>query len=293
MERYAIGIDVHKKFLNAHMVFGEYREMNKDVDRFIDSFNKEFRRFPPRAPEYIRMARYLGNRDCYILIENSTNSHDLFHSFVGLGLKVIVGHATDLKLITKSHIKNDRIDAVKLATYMRKRLHGEMEFSESYIPSLEWMNKKESCRYVAEDRLIVSNTKKQIRSHLAVIGNRDYDDYSDILAKKVREQLKGLNDPCLDHLLSKAESTMNRIESDTDRLWKDLGAYSMTRIIFSLPGAGKLTACYLTTLIIDITRFSTYKQFVAFFGIVPKVRDTGIRFPNAGSPAGAILSQDV
>jgi len=47
------------------------------------------------------------------------------------------------------------------------------------------------------------------------------------------------------------------------------------RIISSIPGFGVVSSSYLSSLIIDINRFGSQSEFAAYFGIVPKQRDSG------------------
>jgi hypothetical protein len=96
------------------------------------------------------MARFMKNKECHILIENSTKSHEVYWILKSLGFDVTVAHATDLRNITDSVRKTDRNDAYELAAYMRRRLNGEVEFAESFITSHEWMGKREMCGYLAD-----------------------------------------------------------------------------------------------------------------------------------------------
>jgi len=46
----------------------------------------------------------------------------------------------------------------------------------------------------------------------------------------------------------------------------------VTKIIMSIPGAGIITASTISAYIDDINRFSSYKQFSSYAGLVPWVQ---------------------
>ena len=130
----AVGIDVHKEMCTGHATFGGITKPKPKQQDLIDRFNEDFKRFPSDVKGMTDLARYLKGHEVHILIENSTKSHDIYWILKGLGLDVIVAHSSDLNNITKSMRKNDDNDAYQLAHYMRRRLIGEIEFHESYIP---------------------------------------------------------------------------------------------------------------------------------------------------------------
>jgi len=48
----------------------------------------------------------------------------------------------------------------------------------------------------------------------------------------------------------------------------------MYDLIWSIPGFGRISAAYLTSMIMDIGRFPSRNSFTAYFGIVPKMRES-------------------
>ena len=98
----AIGIDIHKQNCVAYATHGGLKEPRPKHKEFIDRFNEDFRRFPSDVRGMTDMARALKGHEVHILVENSTKTHDIYWILKGLGLEVIVAHATDLKNITES-----------------------------------------------------------------------------------------------------------------------------------------------------------------------------------------------
>ena len=279
---WAIGMDVHKDTCTARIVCGEYGKSSKRIDDFIESFDTKFRRFPSGASEFLEMARFMKGKDCHILIENSTKSHEVYWILRSLGFDVTVAHATDLNRITSSVKKTDRNDAYELASYMRRRLNGEIEFAESFIPSHDWMRRREICRYLADEKSELTVTKKQIRAYLLLHGMHTRREYKDITSKGAISELMGFKDTVLSLYLKRVEHLKARIGFTEKAIMSDFMNIPMFRTIYSMVGAGILTSAYLTSLIVDIGRFSSKKSFSASFGLTPKLRDSGGSEPECG-----------
>lgn len=199
-----------------------------------------------------------------------------------LGFDVTVAHAADLRNITGSVRKTDLNDAYELASYMRKRVNGEIEFSESFIPSHEWMKRREICRYLADERAELTVTKKQIRSYLLLHGIHTKKQYSDITSMAARSELMGLKDPVLSLYLKRATDLKARIAFTEKAIMMDFLKIQAFKTIYSMVGAGILTAAYLTSLIVDIDRFPSKKSFSASFGLTPRMHDSGNNEPECG-----------
>lgn len=279
---WAIGMDVHKETCTAKILCGEYGKKSKRIDDFTESFDTKFRRFSSGAPEFLEMARFMKNKECHILIENSTKSHEVYWILKSLGFDVTVAHATDLRNITDSVRKTDRNDAYELAAYMRRRLNGEVEFAESFIPSHEWMGKREMCRYLADEKSELTVTKKQIRAHLLLHGIHTQKEYRDITSKAAISELMRFKDTIIHLYIKRVEHLKTRISFTEKTVMADFMHIPMFRTIYSMVGAGILTSAYLTSMIVDIDRFPSKKSFSASFGLTPKMRDSGDSEPECG-----------
>jgi transposase len=54
------------------------------------------------------------------------------------------------------------------------------------------------------------------------------------------------------------------------------GANDMNvELLESIPGIGRQTAVQLMSMIVDVTRFKDPERLCAYFGMVPRVRDSG------------------
>ena len=277
--RIAVGVDLHSKTAVAHAVHAGGGEPGMREAEFLDGFNREFGGVPSTPEEMRRMAAALRGRDACVLLENSTKTHETYWVLTNAGCKVTVAFAADLYRITKSVKKTDRNDAMELAAYMRRRMNGENEFSECYMPSLDWMMKREICRTVFWEKRHLADLKRRVRSHLLLHGITLSREYSDIFSRKATEEMRRTKDPCLLIAISEAESIKRRTDDEARLIQHLFSGDRMYGMIYSIPGFGSISAAYLTSLIVDISRFRNSSSFSAYFGIVPKVRNSADSSP--------------
>jgi transposase len=273
-------MDLHSKKSTAHAVYAGIGEIPEKHRKFIDSFNREFLSFPSTPDGMKRMAEFLGKNEYEILIESSSKSHETYWVLTNMGCKVTVALSRDLYRITRSVKKTDRNDSIELAGYMRRRMNGENEFSGCYVPSDEWMMKREMCRAFIADGEHLADLKRRIRAHLLVHGLKLDREYTDITTLKARESMRRLNDPYLAVLNSDVKATLERrrlTEKAIAHMFADDKNYGL---IISIPGFGIVSSAYLSALVVDISRFETKEQFTAYFGVVPKMRASADSNPN-------------
>ena len=278
----SIGIDVHKDSCTAYATYSginKPRQRNLDL---IERFNEEFKKFPSDGRGILNLHNSVKEHEVHILMENSTKTHDLYWMLKGLGHEVIVAHATDLKRITESHKKNDRNDAYELAHYMRRRLLGENEFNESYIPSLETLKRREMCRFSFTDRQELSDTKRRIRAVLLIRGKKLSREYSDILAQRAVSEMLEMNDTILSLHIHKALELHRRIRLLEKLLTEEFRGNGVADIIYSIPGFGIISTAYVTCMGDQFSRFKDGRSFAASIGLVPKQRASSDSDPECG-----------
>jgi len=170
--------------------------------------------------------------------------------------------------------KTDKNDSMELAGYMRRRLAGENEFAECVMPPREWMMRREVCRVVFNEKLHLADLKRRARAHILLRGIKLMREYSDIFSKSAMEELRNTKDPCLLIFVSEARSIRSRTDEEARLIKQMFYGLEIYDLLLSIPGFGSVSAAYLASLIMDIKRFETSKQFSAYFGVVPKVRDS-------------------
>lgn len=271
----AIGMDLHKASAVCFASYAGEGEPNERQMDFLNDFNVKYRT-QPSTPEYLaKIADALKGHDAYILIENSTKTFEAYWVLTYKGCNVVVAQAQDLYRITKSVKKTDMNDSFELSAYMRRRLRGEIEFAVCTMPPKEWMMRREICRTLFKQKRHLGDLKRRARAHLLLHGIQLSKEYSDIFSAKATEELRKTKDPVLLLLTKEAWE----IKSGNDRVMQILRYYfegdKNVELISSIPGFGEVTAAYLSSMIMDIDRFRSRDAFTAYFGVVPRVSESG------------------
>ena len=274
----AIGMDVHSSKTTAYAVSLE--ESDLELCDIAEEFNVRFRHFESTPSGYGKVAEFLKDVEHSILIENSTKSHEVYWILTDLGCVVMVAHVTDLLRITKSKKKTDQHDCFELAHYMRRRMLGEIEFSECLIVDGKWMNRRQMCRLYAQESDLLSDTRRQLRTFLLLRGGAVPNLAKDIVSAKNLEQMELDADETLSILLTRARDSRKRLMKCEKAIRKEFSEDPTYQSIYSIPGFGLVTSAYLSSLIVDITRFRSAKAFAAYLGIVPAQRDSGESAPH-------------
>ena len=218
--------------------------------------------------------------EIHILIENSTKSHDVYWMLTNLGYHVVVAHAADLYRITKSTRKNDDNDAKELAGYMRRRLNGEDEFRESFIPDAEWSKKRALCRFLANQKNDLARTKQQVRAYLLLNGMYFMDGFSDVSTNNAMRRFTDTKEVIPKLLAESMNQNKKLIKFTENVIRQEFYNDRIFDILISIPGVGLHTAAYLTAEIVDIGRFQTKEGFSSYFGVRPSQRDSADSLKN-------------
>jgi transposase len=279
----AVGMDVHKERSSAYAIYAGTGTENEKHRKFLNSFNNEFSDFPSTVKQMEKIVAFMRGHQCHVLLENSTKTHDVYWILKNLGIDVTVAQSGDLYRITKSVTKTDRNDSIELAGYMRRRLNGEDEFAECFIPSPEWMTKRELCRGLSAEKEYLTKTKRRIRAHLLLHGIHLKKEYSDITCPNALAELSRIKDAYLMMQVKFATDAINRIAMGEKTILYMFSKEPLFILISSITGFGTISAAYFTSLIVDIKRFPTSDHFTASFGVVPKMRASGGKNPNCAT----------
>ena len=274
----AIGMDVHSSKTTAYAV--PLEESDMELCDLAEEFNVRFRRFDSTPSGYGKVADFLIGVEHSILIENSTKSHEVYWTLTDLGCIVMVAHVTDLLRITKSKKKTDQHDCFELAHYMRRRALGEIEFSECLIVDGKWMNRRQMCRLYAQESDLLSDTRRQLRSFMLLRGNAVPTLAKDIVSAKNLDRMELDAGDTLSILLTRARDSKKRLIKCENAIRKEFSDDPTYQSLYSIPGFGLVTSAYISSLIVDITRFKSDKAFAAYLGIVPAQRDSGESNPH-------------
>jgi len=280
----AIGMDIHAKYCTAYCSYaaGDQKDLRQNDLEFLASFNEKFEKMPSTKEGVTQMRDIIGGRKHSILVENSTKTHEMYWIMKNLGLNVFVAHATDLFRITQSHKKTDSHDAIELSAYMRRKIMGENEFSVCYMAPPKWMLRRELCRISADDGDVISDLKKKVRAHMLLHGIELPFYSSDILSVKSVFYLYSLKDTVMDSLLDRATGALKRADETERKLKKEFEDDRIVQLLLTIPGVGIKTATMISPQTVDITRFPDAAHFAAYFGVVPKKRESADSNPRCG-----------
>jgi hypothetical protein len=249
---------------------------------FLVSFNERFRKISSNEEGMLILKDTIGDRRHSILMENSTKTHEMYWMMKGLDLNVFVAHSADLFRITQSHKKTDSHDAMELSAYMRRKILGENEFSVCYMAPSKWMFRRELCRISADDGDVIGDVKRNIHTHMLLHGIELSFYTSDILKVRSVVYLRSLNDMVPDSLPDRASDAVKRFDETERKPEKEFGDDRMAQLFLTIPGVGIKTATMISSLIVDISRFPDAAHFAAYFGVVPKMRESADSNPRCG-----------
>ena len=272
--RVAIGMDLHKATAVCYAVFAGNGEASDRENEFLEDFNRNYRKQASTPENMAKIARAVSRHDAYVLIENSTKTFEVYWVLTNLGVHVVVAQAQDLYRITKSVKKTDKNDSMELAAYLRRYLHGEREFAVCVMPPKEWMMKREICRTIFKEKAHLGDLKRRMRAHLLLHGIELSRDYPDIFSKRAVHELSGIKDPVVMMMLDEARTIKQRNVEEVKLMKHLFEGNRMYELIQTIPGFGFVTAAYMTSMIMDLDRFRDRRSFTAYFGVVPKVRES-------------------
>jgi len=213
-----------------------------------------------------------------VLFESGTYSTDLHIYLVGKNVQSITANAYNLKLINASKKKTDRNDSVALARYLRLWDRNELEMSISTIVSGDNQKLRDLCRLREELAQEKGKTSQQISAHMRRNGEYlDESKYPDLNTDKALNFI--LETYADDFVLCERVRNYIYLSTRCDDIDAKLKAAPIykdeVRLLKSIKGLGDLSAIQLMSAIVDINRFETQGQFRSYFGMAPKVRDSG------------------
>lgn len=270
-----IGIDVHKR-ISTYCVLNDAGKVEMERDGVLTT-----------AEGFRELMEYAAPRGCRILIENSTRSHFVYHLFAEAGYDIIAAHAVDLAAVSRSKVKNDRIDAYRLAQYLMRRDRGEVQFSISNITSRDNMRRRALCRLSADLVRMKTDMVRRMREYMSLHDVRLPPQYVSLDSQRALRALRSRNDPVLTHMVAFLETMNERIEALEEEISKEFGEDDDVRLLVSIPGMGVKTAAAVVAAVDGIERFDSAQKLVSYLGVDPVSRESaGKRRPGRISKDG-------
>jgi transposase len=224
-----------------------------------------------------KIVEYMENEEYAVLMESSTYSIKVHRYFADRGVAAHTAHAKYLSMITKSDRKTDKIDASHLARYLRLYLNGELPLSISYIPDRAAEALRALCRLREDLTQDIGDSIRKIKSHLSSVGIDIPYPVSSAKTQKFANYLRlwHKNDLTLMNRLDMLESLMKKakeIEKEMELAGKN---DPNVQLLLTIPGVGMQSAVQMMSMIIDVNRFTDAEKLCSYFGMAPRVRDSG------------------
>jgi transposase len=256
-----LGIDLHSNNFTCCFIHNDGR--------------KEKLSFPINTSSLEAFYTYL-DKETYVIIEASTNTFSFVERIADKVKAVYVANTYKLKLISMVNKKTDKVDAEKLAIYLKMQItSGEELMKPVYIPG-----------HTIQDLRSLFTSYRMIRRHIGSLKNRIHSllkqnlhpftkEY--IFGKKNREIIKKLEMggvakfqllfffQQLEHL----ESSISTIE---DKIYI-VGAEYIQEIdiLTSMKGISVMTAIAIIADIATVERFPNSKHFTSYLRSAPGI----------------------
>ena len=261
-----IGLDVHKDNITACVLTSTGKpKFEKNFIKDSESWNLN------ELMEY-------GDKDGFcVMMESGTYAYQPFRFFSDQGVETHVVHAQALKVITQSDKKTDKKDAQTIARMLRLWKKGDIDLQMAFMPTREQCELKDICRYREEISKKIGDETRRIKSHMS--RNCEYlpDDFDNFQTQRARNYVR--------FNFSSDITLMNRME-ELERLFVERNSVQKevesrlpdskeVDLLMTIPGVARQTAVQIMSMIIDINRFPDSEKLCAYFGMVPRVRDSG------------------
>jgi transposase len=221
---------------------------------------------------------------CRIALEVGTHSPWVSRHLAGMGHEVIVANPHNVKLITKSIKKNDRIDAEKLARLARvdpKLLSPIRHRGEQAQADLAVIRARAE---LVDIRTALINCARGIAKPMGErLKQCDADQVKETLAEGHGAALQKVIRP----LLKCVEAINKQIDAYEEGIEEIEKRYPETELLRQVWGVGPLIALTYILTIEDAQRFQHSRDVGPYLGLTRKQRDSGNSEPELGiSKAG-------
>lgn len=259
-----IGLDAHKTIIVASVISDKGKNVKTmSVEASVSGLEK--------------IHQYLNGKKYCVIMESSTYAYLPYRFFDDLGIETHMIHAQSFKVITDTDRKTDLLDSDKLGKYLRLWKRKEIELSMSFVPTRQQCELKDLCRQREHVSDVMSDEARRIGSHLARNIMDVPEEFSNLRTKKSRNYLREKfgSDETLMSILRHYEHLFYEAEKLTDSIESKMPNDFNVKLLAEIPGIGRQTAVQLMSMIVDINRFDTSEKISAYFGLVPRVRDSG------------------
>jgi transposase len=254
-----IGIDLHRDFFVA---------VAQDA-KGAEVFKKRF------ANSRQSVAELLSGFECppKVVVEATRNWMWFIAELQKYGCDVQLAHPFRTKAIASARIKTDSIDARTLCDLLRADL-----IPKSYIANPEELDNRE----LARGRICLVHDQTILKNRILAILSKDNLRFTgtDTFGIKGKEWLEkqSLSDAkrhMVNTYIKQLEKVQLLIKNLESLIKQRSGSLPEVKLLQTIPGLGTTTAFLLASEIGDIKRFPNSKKFASYFGLVPRLSQSG------------------
>jgi len=263
-----VGIDAHQETLSIAVLEASAKESEAVVT------------LPNRPTTIRRWFRRLGERGFVVATyEAGCLGFVLYRLLSSLGVHCVVAAPSHLPKIPGDHRKTDRIDARRLASFLRA---GQIVSVSPPTPEIEALRGLTRARQAVREDLIRSRHRV---SKFLLLRGQVYRDGQNWTAKHLR-WLRDLALPLdedrktLDFLLDELEqrqTSLGLLDQRIERRAEQPDIEEAVRCLRAFRGVDTLTAVSVVAELGDPRRFRSARQVAAYCGIVPSEHSSGLK----------------
>jgi transposase len=249
-----IGVDLHKTSFQCCYLKEDQTEFKKYFISALEDFKKDLRQTDR------------------IAVESTGNSRWFLNQVKDKVSEVTVVNPGQFKVIVNSTKKTDKADSELLAFYLSKGMLPEIIMKDEYSSQI-----KSLCN--TRDKLVKLRTALKNKIHNILLSHGIISKREDFSSEKGLQKaqsyaLEEIAEVELDVIVAQIRHLnegIRKLDQKIESKGKDLKGY---KNITSIKGIGPKSGTILLSVIGDIDRFPSQKRLDAYFGIVPRVRNS-------------------
>jgi len=255
-----VGMDIHRSFAQVAIL---------EDGRIITELRVEL-----VHERVVRFGRTLDPDD-EVVIETTGNSAAVERLMRPYVKRVIVANPRLVRAIAYARVKTDKIDAAVLA-----KLHASGFLPEVWVADDDTLCRR---RQTTERMGVLEQAvRTKGRIHAILHANLIPKYKGHLFGKAGREWLNGLPLPDEERaILGRLVNELGRISGQLAELDKVIAQQALddprARRLMTIPGIGPVVAATVLASIGDVLRFATPEKLSSYFGLTPKVRQSGDR----------------
>ena len=251
-----VGVDLDKRSSQIAVLTDDGEIVQQRLANDAERLTNFFSQLPPQTP---------------IAIEASGTWWWLVDLLEQLGLQPVLSNPKQTKAIAAARLKNDRVDAERLALLLRGDL-----LPTVWIPSAALREARELIRHRIQLVWLRGVLRNRLHAMLAR-RNRQPTSGKSWLTQRGQRELQRLplaetpsriREDC-GALLPTLDAQIRRLDADLVTRW---GADPRVRRLTTIPGIGPFIAIVLVLELGDIERFASAKRVASYVGLTPRIR---------------------